>query len=103
MKKLPQRESDIVASCLEYFVLKNIFAFRCNTGALRTERGGFVRFGHPGAPDIFLCIKGRLIGIECKTLKGRQSPSQIAFQHNLEKAGGRYLLVRDVQDLIDQL
>lgn len=93
-------ESQIVSSCLDLLKLKNIFSYRQNSGALKTERGGFIRFGTKGAPDIVAVIKGQYIGIEIKKPKGVQSPGQKEFQKNLEKAGGQYWLIRSVEELL---
>ena len=52
-----------------------------------------------GIPDVFCVIKGKLIGIEVKTAKGKQSDEQIAWQEKLEKAGGTYILARSWEDV----
>lgn len=48
-----------------------------------------------GAVDFVIYASGgRVFSIECKTGTGKQSPKQLAFQHQMEKNGHRYLLVR---------
>jgi len=96
-------ESKVVAACLDYLRIKNIFAYRQNSGAMKTEAGGFIRFGSVGAPDIIAVIKGKYVGIECKFRNGKQSQNQKNFQEDLEKAGGRYLLVYGVDELAEKL
>ena|SRR3990167_10372615 len=96
-------EKDLVKSCLEYLGWKKIFHYRSNTGAFKTDAGGFYRFGSVGCPDIISVIKGQYVGIECKVNKNPQSPAQKEFQKNLESAGGKYLLIRSVDELVDEL
>jgi hypothetical protein len=42
---------------------------------------------------------GRMLAVEVKTPKGRQSPDQILFQKRLERLGGVYILARSVADV----
>ena len=74
---------------------------------LRTQ-SGFVKIantnrmfktGKIGAPDIICCWRGRFIGIEVKSSKGRQTEAQKEAQKKIESAGGLYLIVRDLKDL----
>ncbi len=97
------KELDLVKTCMEYLEYKNIFHYRQNSGALKTERGGFVRFGTSGAPDIVAVINGQYIGIECKIEKGKLSPSQFTFGEKLVKAGGQFIVVRTLDDLMLEL
>lgn len=95
--------SELVRACEQYLQIKGIFHYRNNSGALKTATGGFVRFGAVGSPDLIAVIKGQYIGIECKMGTGRQSPGQKEFEKNLIRAGGKYWLIRDVQELIIKL
>ena len=95
--------NELVKACEQYLSLKKIFFYRNNTGAVRTASGGFMRFGAVGSPDIIAVINGQYVGIECKMGAGRQSEGQKAFQVALEKAGGRYLLTRSIDDLAQAL
>jgi hypothetical protein len=105
MKQL--RETDLVAAVLDYCKLRGLFCWRVNVGAFAGEYKGrkrFVRFGVPGAPDIMaIGTGGRFIAIECKAPKGKQSPAQHAWAFECEAHGGLYLLVRNLDDLIDGL
>lgn len=56
-------------------------------------------FGIPGQPDIFAIIQGRFVGIEVKTVVGKQSKDQKNWQRNCERAGGLYILARSVDDV----
>lgn len=67
---------------------------------MKTQHGSYVRFGATGSPDIIAVINGQYVGIECKMGSGRQSPAQAFFQKQLESAGGRYLLIRSIDQLM---
>lgn len=53
----------------------------------------------PGDPDIVVCYKGRYIGLEAKTLTGKQSPIQKIRMGEIRDAGGIYEIVRSVEDV----
>ena len=92
-------EKETQAACAELLRARGIFHYRQNSGAMKTERGNFYRFGTPGAPDIVAVIQGRYVGLEIKDVAGRQSETQKLFQKQLEAAGGIYLLIRQVEEL----
>jgi len=52
-----------------------------------------------GVADIVLVHDGRHFEIELKAATGRQSPNQKAWQKALEKAGGKYLVSKSVEDV----
>ncbi len=93
----------MLQACLKYLYIKGIWHYRNNTGAVRMDERRFVRFGVPGGPDIVAVIRGQYVGIECKAGKGRQNDNQKLFQAELERAGGRYILVRTLDDLVKAL
>lgn len=96
-------ERDIQRQILDYLTLKRVFHYRENTGAVAAESNGkkrFFRFGRPGCPDIVCIVKGQYIGIEVKAPKGVQSVVQRQFQTDLEMAGGKYLLVHSLEELM---
>ena len=51
-----------------------------------------------GTADISATIKGRSIKIEVKIGKDRQSDAQKAYQLQVEKAGGVYIIVKTFED-----
>lgn len=91
--------NELVAACCQWLFMHRIFHYRNNSGALRTEHGSFVRFGAKGSPDIVAVKDGVYVGLECKMGSGRQSPAQKDFQGQLERAGGKYFVVRSIDDL----
>lgn len=60
----------------------------------------FMRFGASGSPDIIVVYDGKYIGFEIKDTKGKQSDTQKKFQEALEKAGGKYYLIRSIDEFI---
>jgi hypothetical protein len=103
------KESELVSFCLGYLKTRPVLYWRNNTGAFAgayTRKGDgktvnrFLRFGAPGSPDIFVLMKGRFIGIECKVGTNKQSPEQKTFQADLEKHGGLYWLVYSPEELV---
>jgi hypothetical protein len=91
-------EHDIQGQILEYLSLKRVFHYRQNSGGFK-KGTHFVKFGAPGAPDIVCVIGGIYVGIEVKGYRGEQSRRQKDFQSSLEHAGGRYYLVRSLDEL----
>jgi len=55
--------------------------------------------GQKGTSDISATIAGRSVKIEIK-MKDRQSPDQIAYQMQVERAGGLYWLVRSFDEFM---
>jgi hypothetical protein len=71
-------------------------AIRNNTGAFKTEKGHYVRFGKKGSGDILAVSPfGRWIEIECKWGKGEPTFDQLERQKLVQSKGGIYLLVRN--------
>lgn len=93
-------EAYVVRKCLQYLIIRGIFAWRQNTGAAKIG-GRYVRFGIKGQPDILgIMPDGRFLGIECKRPSGgKQSESQKWFQSQILANNGVYLLVRSVAGL----
>jgi hypothetical protein len=72
---------------------------RQNVGVAKTPTG-VIRFGTPGEGDIAVVYQGRAIEIEVKTETGRQSAQQRAYQAAFERAGGKYVVVRSVDEAV---
>ena len=97
-------ESDIVRAVCDYLQCKGYFFWRQNNGAVFDPTKKIFRrkavFVMNGVPDILLLHMGKLIGLECKMEKGKQSDDQKLFQERMVKAGGHYYLVRSTDDLV---
>ena len=52
-----------------------------------------------GTPDIVLCWKGRMIGIELKASRGRVSPAQVETHDAIPLAGGVVTTCRTLDDV----
>ncbi len=52
-----------------------------------------------GTPDIVLCWKGRLVGIELKAGRGRMSPAQLEAHEAITLAGGVVTTCRTLDDV----
>ena len=101
MRLFYTKETQLQKDCLAYLRAKNIFCWRQNSGALKTEKG-FIRFTDiNGLPDIIAIINGRFVGFELK-LKGKY-PSKVQRQTHkqIEKAGGKVYIIRDLNELKD--
>lgn len=53
----------------------------------------------PGTNDLVLVHRGMYYGLEVKIPTGTQSNDQELFQHNIIKAGGKYEVVRSVEEV----
>lgn len=117
-------ESGVLRACLDLLAAERIFHRRWNTGAVKADKR-FFRFGQPGDADIQVIIPihrkeiyssavpgpgvelsithQQVIWLECKSESGKQSAEQKLFQAEVEADGMTYLLIRDVQELIDWL
>lgn len=99
-------ESSVLKACLDYLAAVHIWRTRMNTGAMQVGNR-FVRFGKNGTADILATPwkegRQRILWVEAKALKGKQSEAQKDFQAEVETAGHDYVLVRDLDDLIGWL
>lgn len=96
-------EHDVQTQIMDWLKLKHFFHFRSNAGAMvGTYKGKrrFVKFGPKGGPDIFVVIRGQIIGIEVKGEHGFQSQVQKEFEVEFTRAGGKYLLCFSLEDAI---
>lgn len=87
MVKTP--EGDIKAKIKE--VLKNFGAYHVMI------QGG--TYSAPGAPDMVILYRGKVIWTEVKTPTGVQEPLQKAHEERIKKCEGIYLLARSAEDV----
>ena len=93
-------EKHIQKTILDYLAFKKIFHYRQNSGAFKTESGGYMRTASvSGLPDIVAIKDGIYIGLEVKTATGRQSEEQREIQNRVTAAGGLYFVVRSLDDV----
>ena len=79
--------------------MKRISHYRQNGGAFKAEKGFMRTASVNGLPDIVAIKDGIYIGIEVKAPKGTQQKSQKAIQAEIERAGGKYILTRSLDDV----
>ena len=77
--------------------MKRIFHYRQNGGAFKAEKGFMRTASVNGLPDIVV-IKEAYIGIKIKAPKNKQSEPQKAIQADIEKAGGKYIIARSLDN-----
>ena len=72
-------------------------------GLAYTRDGKPFKSGLTGSSDILACIKGRFVGIECKTGKGSLSTPQRRFRDAVQRHGGIFIEARSVADVTTTL
>lgn len=84
-------EKDIRRVCGDYLRVKGWFVFHLLQG-----------LGcYPGLSDLVAIKRGRVLFIELKKPgKSKQSDIQMDFQADIERAGGEYILVDCLEDLM---
>ncbi len=87
--KVKISESDIRRQVRDYLRIRGWFVFHVLQGL-----GCYL-----GVTDLVAVKDGRVLFVELKTARGRQSQHQKKFQADLEAAGGEYILCRGVDDL----
>lgn len=64
-------------------------------------------FGKAGVPDKILCVKGKLVGIECKADPTKKPTAlQVKTMNEIEAAGGKCFVVCDdatMQEALDYI
>lgn len=97
------KETDIQRQILDYLSQVGIFTRRNNSGAVK--RGStWVRYGHPGSPDIEgILPDGKYLGIETKTDIGKLSTVQESFHMMVGSMNGVIFVARNLQNVIDKL
>lgn len=78
-----------------------VVVHRNNTGAYRTARGGFIRFGlGVGGADIIGVAYGVAVALEVKREGEYQSQEQKRWQADWQGAGGIYAVVRSPSEAL---
>ena len=97
-------EATILRQVIEVLTMKRVLSFRHTPVKLASRQGRTIflpcRDGEKGVADIIGIHRGVPIAIEAKSSVGKQSPDQAAFQLRWEQEGGRYVIVRSVEDLL---
>jgi hypothetical protein len=64
----------------------------------KTGRTWTINYGIVGGADILVCARGLWLELEVKSATGRQERSQKKHEASIRAAGGRYYLVRSVDE-----
>ena len=99
-------EGEIQSAICDYLEVRRRFFFRLNNipAFNRKDGGGFTMRRLPkhtprGLPDIIVVVGGIFYALEVKSAVGKQSPDQKIIQSDIEKHGGKYFLVRSIEDV----
>lgn len=83
----------LVRSVIEYLRINRAWTFKV-MGGLGQK---------PGVCDVIATIKGRTIGVECKTGRARLSAAQLIETASMREAGALVIECRQLEDLEDAL
>lgn len=80
--------------------IQGLVVWRNNCGVAEIN-GARIRYGvgNPGGADLIGLYRGKFLAIEIKTPTGRQSVAQKMFADVVVANGGRYLILRSVDDV----
>jgi hypothetical protein len=97
---MPVSEGETLAACIEYLAVRQIFAWRNNSGAIQVRPGQFMRFGIKGSADIIGVLPdGRFLAVEVKSAKGQLSDEQKRFLETIAANGGLAIVARSIDDI----
>jgi hypothetical protein len=103
--RLYTAEADVLKAVLATLEMHPRVAWvaRMNSGAFVVE-GRFIKAGFRGCSDILGMLKGgRLLAVECKSGKGKETTDQAAFGARVAADGGLYIVARSVDDVMEGL
>lgn len=104
-KKPRHIESDIQVACVSWFRMAypEYLCFSVPNGGSRNaiEAANLKREGAlAGVADLIVVIQGKVIFIEMKASKGRQSQNQLDFEKKVTRLGFDYYICRSLRDFI---
>lgn len=99
-KALTSARTTAIINCLRAF---GHFVHRQNNTGWQTKQGRWINpHGVRGVPDITGCTKdGRYLGVEVKTGRDKLSDFQKAYQAEIIKRGGFYLVAGTLDEIIN--
>lgn len=96
-------ETQLVKQILDYCKSQDLLFYRTQAGMIKTERGGMVKMGQAGTPDITGGVNGRYIAVECKVGKNKQTEPQKRFEQRAKKHNCEYWLIYSLEEFIEKL
>lgn len=100
-------EGHVLKSILDYLAAKRILAFRMQVGILKSGNRR-IAFGTPGMADIvaypqyldnLMVWHPRVLWIECKAGKGKQTEMQKSFQRHVQDQNHAYIIAHSIEDV----
>lgn len=96
-------EADTLKAVRDYLEIRDILYIRIHPVRPVNGKNGIVftkvNPSQKGAPDLLVAKGGYFLALEIKSSIGKQSPDQKSWQDRFEKQGGRYLIIRNIDDL----
>jgi hypothetical protein len=93
-------EKDIQKLIIDYLRYSGWFVIKNNTvGIYKKETGKYIPSQAVGLADLTILKDGRVIMIEIKNEKGKQTDGQLEFERNWTEHGGLYFVVRSLDDV----
>ena len=110
---MEHKEDDLQMACVRWFDLQfsvlSWALFHVPNGGFRNrhEAARFKAMGvRSGVPDLLLlipCRKYNYLAIELKAGKNTQTPAQKLYEGHINANGGKYVVVRSVEQFIDEV
>ncbi len=96
------KESVIQADILRWLKTTGLMFWRSNSGSLFLH-GRHINLGPLGCADISMVLPrhGTFVGLEVKSAKGKIRKEQVVYASALTAMGGKYFIVRSVQDAMN--
>lgn len=99
-------ESDIQKECVRLFRLfyPGFLVFSVPNGGSRNAREAAILSAEgvlPGVSDLIVVARGRVLFVEMKSPRGRQSRYQKEFQDRIEALGHEYRICHSVHEFMD--
>ena len=99
IEHMPTPAQILTKSVRDVFAMHGWITFKAGAGMVKSDHR-MVVFGTAGAPDL-VAVKGqRYVLVEIKAGKDRLSDSQKAFQAEVERVFGNYMVCRSVEDAL---
>jgi len=84
--------------------IPGVDVWRMNTGGMRNDTGGFVKFGLTGQADLTgMLPNGRRLEVEIKRPGETPSAAQQVYRARIERGRGVYVWGDSVQGIVDQV
>ena len=102
------RESQLQIRCVSWFRYQypQYVIMSTPNGGVRSKTEAAIMKAEgmlAGASDLTIFADGRVLFVEMKTDKGRQSSAQKDFQRKVEGLGFRYVICRSLEDFMEHV